>query len=164
MANSQDIAFSVFPNASNTISDASATSESPQITVNLQETFALALTCGLNIAPLAGIPVLLTPQTGFKNAIRTWSLHHQPTLTEETRAVFRPETVEDITRIVLWAQKEGFKIMSRSGGAGGASGRGGICLDLGAFDQCIFIFIHSLVIDIMVVIGLYSMRQQERVE
>lgn len=90
---------------------------------------------GLDISSLGGIPVLLPTQPGFKDAIKTWSAHQQPTKNDQPRAVFRPETETDISRIVNWAREDGYKLTPRSGGLGGACGRGGVSLDMGAFNK-----------------------------
>jgi FAD/FMN-containing dehydrogenase len=84
---------------------------------------------------VAGIPVLLPTQPGFKDAIKTWSAHQQPTKDDLPRAVFRPETEADVSRIVNWAREGGIKVTPKSGGLGGACGRGGISMDMGAFNK-----------------------------
>jgi hypothetical protein len=96
---------------------------------------ALVPSQGLDLSSLTGIPVLFLTQQGFKDAIKTWSRHHQPTEDQKTRAVFRPETEADISRIVNWAREGGYKITPKSGGVGGACGRGGVCLDMSAFNK-----------------------------
>jgi hypothetical protein len=98
---------------------------------------ALGQSQGLDLSSLVGIPVLLPTQPGFNDAIKTWSVHHQPTKDDQVRAVFRPETEADVSRIVNWAREGGHKITPKSGGVGGACGRGGICLDMGAFNKSV---------------------------
>lgn len=99
---------------------------------------SLAPSQGLDLSSIAGIPVLLPPQPGFKDAIKTWSTHQQPQPTlkgDQPRAVFRPQTEGDVSRIVNWAREAGIKVTPKSGGLGGACGRGGISLDMGAFNK-----------------------------
>jgi hypothetical protein len=119
------------PTRSNGIADSKLFSSG----ISNEATTSLARRQGLDISSLAGIPVLLPTQPGFKVAIKTWSAHQQPTKDDQTRAVFRPETEADISRIVNWARENGYKLTPRSGGLGGACGRGGVSLDMGAFDK-----------------------------
>ena len=100
---------------------------------------ALGPSQGLDLSSIAGIPVLLPTQSGFKDAIKTWSTHQQPTKKDDQpRAVFRPQTEADVSRVVNWAREAGLKVTPKSGGLGGAGGRGGISLDMGAFNKYVF--------------------------
>ena len=104
-------------------------------TTSSLETQSLASSQNLNISSLPFIPILLPTQPEFTESVKTWSVHHQPTTDDQCRAVFRPETEEDVARIVNWARDTGIKVTPKSGGAGGACGRGGVSLDMGAFDK-----------------------------
>lgn len=131
---SNNLSFSVIPNSTNTFP---TNDSNPAPSIPTPRSLSSYTIKGVGLAPLSGIPVLLSGQPGFIEAIATWSLHHQPTAhtEEDTHAVFRPETTEDVARIVHWARTGGFKVVPRSGGVGGASGRGGICLDLSNFNR-----------------------------
>jgi hypothetical protein len=122
---------SLIPGGTTTV----ASSETVFSEASSEAALALGRSQGLDLSSLVGIPVLLPTQPGFEDAIRTWSVHHQPTEDDQVRAVFRPKTEVEVSRVVSWAREGGHKITPKSGGVGGACGRGGICLDMGAFNK-----------------------------